>query len=251
MSHPSIRHPVVEGLHNIRDVGGYRAGDYVTRWNTLYRSDALHRLTDKGRQEFAALGISTVIDLRDDNERAYAPPALNQPIRIIANPIFQGVDGMLRETEMGMEDFYREMTESYGQNVVSAIRHIARVEQPATLVHCTAGKDRTGTTIALTLTTLGVDRDDVLHDYAETEQQLAGEWAERHLAFMESLEIELTPSMKRLLVQSPVEVIDQTLTSIERRFDSVPAYLSHHGLSEQEMAMLADRLLSSPKVGAD
>lgn len=249
MNESSRRFPTVEGLHNLRDVGGYRAGDQLVRWRTLFRSDALHRLTERGQQQFAELGITTILDLRDDTERAYAPTSIASPVHIVPSPIFDSVDHILRDSSLEMEDFYLGIVETNGQNLARTIRYIASNEQPATLVHCTAGKDRTGATIALTLTALGVDSDDILHDYAVTERMLAGEWADRHLAFMEQLDIALTPKMRRLLVRSPVEVIDVTLNRVVSQHGSVPDYLLSHGFSEQDLENLARNLLTSTESG--
>lgn len=251
MTTSPTRHPIVEGLHNIRDVGGYRAGDQVTKWRTLYRSDALHRLTEQGQEQFSKLGVSTIIDLRDDTERAYAPTQIRSDARIVANPIFEDVDTVLRDASLGIDEFYQGIVETSGRNLTAAIRLIAQSKNPATLVHCTAGKDRTGATIALTLTALGVDRDDVLHDYTITEQMLAGEWAERHISFMTSQNIAITPGMRRLLVQSPAEVIDEILTRITSTHGSVPDYLVAHGMPEDELGMLASHLLSSAEARSD
>ena len=63
------RHLPLQGTYNVRDLGGYLAtGDRVTRWRTLLRADALHRLDGDAHAVFGALGVRTVVDLRSDEE---------------------------------------------------------------------------------------------------------------------------------------------------------------------------------------
>lgn len=238
-------------MHNLRDVGGYRAGDQTTKWRTLYRSDAFDRLTDRGREQFSELNIARVIDLRDDSERSFAPSALPPETTVIANPIFQGVDATIRNPNATIEEFYLHLVGNHGTNYVSALQHILVEPDAAVLVHCTAGKDRTGTLVALALTSIGVDSDDILHDYAQTELLLSGAWAERHLAMMREHGIAITPTLERLLVSSPTEALSQTLEFIEQRFGSVADYLTAHGFSASELDALATKLLTSSGSSGD
>src|SRR6478735_6927237 len=63
------RHVMLESAFNFRDLGGYPAGDgRRTRWRTLFRADGLHRLTEPDLDILRRLGLSTVIDLRTENE---------------------------------------------------------------------------------------------------------------------------------------------------------------------------------------
>jgi protein-tyrosine phosphatase len=250
MPHSAVRTIDVEGVYNLRDVGGYRAGGQITKWQTLYRSDALDKLTDRGREQLHDLGIARVVDLRDDSERRFAPSALADTSVIVANPIFQGVDDTLRRPDVTLEEFYLHLVANFGANYVAALRHILATDDQPVLVHCTAGKDRTGTLVAFTLNAVGVDNDDVLHDYAQTEQLLSGEWAEQHLSLMLSHGVTLTPSIERLLFASPTEALAHTLDYVEREFGSVSGYLRAHGFTEHERETLSAKLLTTPNISA-
>lgn len=245
------RRVLVDGMYNLRDIGGYRSGSQRTKWQTVYRSDALHRLTPLGIDQFSRLGIETIIDLRDDVERAHQPTALPGAVRVIASPIFQGVDATINDPDISIGTFYSNLIENYTPNYVRGIRHIIEHNDGPVLVHCTAGKDRTGTLVALALTAIGVDREDVLHDYAQTEQYLAGEWADRHIEHMQSLGIELTPALRDLLVRSPSETLDAALASVESQHGSIVDYLRAHGLSDHEIDLLAALLLESSEASAE
>src|SRR5690606_10123958 len=63
-----VRHIPAEGTYNLRDVGGYRADGGAVKWRTIFRSDALHRLTASGKRTIVDLGVGRVIDLRDRRE---------------------------------------------------------------------------------------------------------------------------------------------------------------------------------------
>lgn len=216
----------------------------MTRWQTLYRSDALHRITEPGAEQFASLGVHTILDLRDDFERRTHTTNFHSAPRIVVSPITTDVSDSIRSPDVTLERLYLEFIDQSGEKYANALRHISTArEGAAVLVHCTAGKDRTGTVIALTLTAIGVDRDDVLHDYAETERLLEGEWADRHIEWMKSHGFVINENLRRVLVQSPVDALDNTLAHIDERYGSVVDYLRMHGLTDLEIDDLAQALL--------
>lgn len=232
----------IDGLFNMRDLGGFRAGDQTTKWQTLYRSDALDRVTQQGREQFAALGIATIVDLRDDSERQLALTAL-PGVTIVPSPILQGINDSIRDPGITIEAFYAWLVREHGTNYVNALRQVTNALNTPVLVHCTAGKDRTGTLVAMALLSIGVDRDDVLHDYSQSEHHLAGEWADRHRANFLQAGYTLTPNLERLLARSPAETLDETLTLLETEHGSVPEYLRAHGMREPDFQHLAASLL--------
>ncbi|TAM60773.1 MAG: hypothetical protein EPN50_07375, partial [Chloroflexota bacterium] len=77
------------GIFNLREVGGYPAEGGWVRRRRLFRSSALHRLDDQGREALRELGIRTVVDLRDDDERTAAPNRLEGVgARVVPRPLF-------------------------------------------------------------------------------------------------------------------------------------------------------------------
>lgn len=198
-------------------------------------------------RQFNELGVSTVLDLRDDSERTYAPSVLPENVQIIPSPIMQSIGNTLNDADVSIHSFYQNLVDTYATNYVRGIRHLINNADGPVLVHCTAGKDRTGTFIALVLLAMDVDREDVLNDYAQTEEYLAGEWANQHIAFMRASGLEITANLHTLLVQSPSDALDSALTRIEQRYGSVPDYLRTHGLSDAEMQSLGELLLELPE----
>ena len=239
----SARTVPIAGVYNLRDIGGYRAGEYRTKWRTVFRSDAPVGLDADARGQIRELGIGRVIDLRDDSEIRFAPNALRSEFTVIEHPIFQGVDDTLRDPDASLESFYRSLTTHHGDRYVGAIREVLAGRDRAVLVHCTAGKDRTGTLVAFMLTAIGVDADDILHDYSLTEEHLAGEWADQQLQMIAAAGIAITPELRRLLVASPADALASTLENLTERFGSVSDYLRQHGLADAELEALGEHLL--------
>ncbi len=172
----------LQGVHNFRDFGGWRAqnGQNVQR-QRLYRSGHLSRSTAADQNTIAALGLDTLADLRQPIERAREPNVLPTG----AEPkIIEATDGgydepphlqFLRENDLTAPAVRRYMisayqripTEAHHQKAFAAVfRALGRGE--TVLIHCAAGKDRTGILAALILSALGVSRDDIYEDYLLT-----------------------------------------------------------------------------------
>lgn len=247
----------VEGTHNLRDLGGLRADGGVTRHGALFRSDALARLGDRGREQLAELGVSRVIDLRDDAERRHSPDALAPTTALIAHPIFPSATAhVARRIDIyGLtEIIYLEHADTLATALdLIATDAVAAGDEPsrgattaagasakpgATLFHCTAGKDRTGAVAALALIAVGVDRDDVLDDYAASEANLRGEWLDRHLGIVRARGIEITPELTGLLGATPADALERALRTVERRHGSVRDYLRNSGFSDAGLERL-------------
>ncbi|MDF3312718.1 tyrosine-protein phosphatase [Rhodococcus sp. T2V] len=226
----------LNGAYNFRDLGGFAAGPgAVTRWNKLFRSDALHRLDDSARGILRERGLALVIDLREQQELADAPSALDGVgHRGLHLPVYEGeidLDG----ANYDLATVYREMIAKHGQRLTRAVRAIAASGDAPTVVHCTAGKDRTGLVIALTLTAVGVDRRDVVADYAMTEIMLAGDWSLAMAEKMRSRGLPDAVDVDHLVGASPAALMRATLDSITHSHGGVREYLLAHGMTAAEL----------------
>jgi len=234
---PRERRHAVAGLYNLRDTGGYRAAGGTSRWGKLLRSDALHRIDATGRDRLAEIGVAHIIDLRGGDERATAPSAVDGlEVTVHHLPVFDDADPAAQATtHVGLVPVYDHIVDERGAQLVDAIRVIiAADDDDAVLVHCTAGKDRTGLVVAFALAAAGVDRDDVVADYAATAENLRGEWSDAMTAVFEQRGIELTAGMVELITESPAEVLEALLERIDREHGSISAYLLAHGLTPTE-----------------
>ena len=148
----------------MRDVGGYpAAGGRTTRWRTLLRSDILHRADATG-PVLAGYGLRTVVDLRTDAEAEFAPsPSCGPGSRTVRISLI-GDD--VRDVPQRLEAIYHYLVDRRGDAIAAAIGEVAAAGSVPALVHCSAGKDRTGIVIGMVLAVLGVPDEIIAQDYA-------------------------------------------------------------------------------------
>lgn len=239
----STRIPV-PGTYNFRDVGGLPARGGTVRRGVLFRSDGLHRLGDEGREVLRSLDVGVVIDLRDDNEARLMPDDLHGlDLEVRRLPVFEGSGASQGERGISLEKLYHRIVTQHAPIVVDAVREIASTGDRAVLVHCTAGKDRTGVVVALTLLAAGVDREAVIADYVITESHLAGEWLEQMVELIGRYGVPDTPELRTLMGGSPREALEAALDEVERRHGTAREYLLASGLARHELEALEALLI--------
>jgi protein-tyrosine phosphatase len=234
----------VPGTYNFRDVGGYAVDRGVTRTGKLFRSDGLHSLGDAGKAELRDLGVKVVIDLRDDFETEAMPDDLDGlDVEVLRLPVFEGSGASQSTIGATLDDLYAKIVFQHTDVVAAALREIADTGDAGVVVHCTAGKDRTGIVVALALLAVGVDRETVVDDYAQTQGNLAGPWLEGMLKLIESNGVELTPDLRVIMGGSPPEALEYVLDRIDRESGGVRQYLLAAGVDELELAKLKSVLV--------
>lgn len=257
------------GTSNARDVGGLPLSDGGTvRTGVLLRSDALSAVTDDG---LALLeGVGTVIDLRTPAEREGAPDRLpaTGTLRVLERPLLEGAIAQLAPqaavlqeqlTEAGpsaemlealraqiptLAELYLSMLEHGAEIFAECARAVAAPTDPdrgGVLIHCTAGKDRTGVAVALLLEAAGVEREAVVADYSRSQAELAGPWAERMLEGVRRAGIPVLPEIEQLAVSTPASAIEAALAEVDAH-GGAAAYLRSGGLSDEGLVLLRSRL---------
>lgn len=234
----------IEGTYNFRDVGGYATDGGVVRSGKLFRADALGRLGPAGRESLRELGIRIVIDLRDDFEVQALPDDLEGlDVEVLHLPVFEGSGASASTVGATIVHLYDKIVFQHTDVIVRALREIADTGDEPVVVHCTAGKDRTGIVIALALLAVGVDRETVVADYALTEANLDGPWLEGMLELVRGYGVDVTPDLRVILGGSPREALETTIDRIDERSGSVRQYLLNAGLDELELAKLRSVLV--------
>jgi protein-tyrosine phosphatase len=178
MSESPARHLNLQGASNFRDLGGYRTADgRIVRWRQLFRSNHLGHLTEADVAIVRALKLRSAFDFRGIEERAAAVCALAE-IEVHSLPIEPTVVAALRaQLAAGslsaataldiMRESYRDYVHHNTQRFRTLFAHLLDDRAPL-VIHCTAGKDRTGFACALVLHALGVPDDVISEDYLLT-----------------------------------------------------------------------------------
>ncbi len=259
---------IPDGTYNFRDIGGLPvASGSQTRTGVLYRSDALSALTPLGLEQLAATDIEVVVDFRTAMEQQMAPDRLpaSRHLQTVQLGVLEGaMAGMAQEvlksasqaddpeaTSRAIEtalaqipslsDLYISMLEHGASAFAETARRVA-VSEGAVLVHCTAGKDRTGVAIALILEAVGVERAAIVDDYAASERNLAGPWTERMFGMLQAMGLPRTPALDDLVAATPPAAIITALEWVDAHHGGAAHYLRSGGLTDAELDALRRRL---------
>jgi protein-tyrosine phosphatase len=252
------------GIHNFRDYGGYAtaSGGWL-KSGILYRSGQHRDATSDDLARVAALDIRTIIDLRGNSERASYPCA--RPEGFSAAVLFFDGETAGRGGAPHVEaarpeiatpaDAHAAMVALYAfmpfrPNLVAILaQYFDTLEQRegATLLHCFAGKDRTGLAAALLHTLLGVHRDDMMADYMLT--NTAGNAEARIAAGAESIRKSrgggLSDAAVRTLMNVHPGYLTAALDAIQDAYGAVPAYAEAMlSVTPARMKRISARLLA-------
>jgi protein-tyrosine phosphatase len=180
MSETPARHLALHGASNFRDLGGYPTGDgRTTRWRHIFRSNHLGQLTAADVEIVRALGVKSAFDFRGQEERTAGVCVVDE-ITVHSLPIEPTVVASLRaELARGtltapvaleiMRESYRNYVRHNTHSFRMLFGHLLEDRAPL-VIHCTAGKDRTGLAAALILRALGVGDEVIATDYLLTNQ---------------------------------------------------------------------------------
>jgi protein tyrosine/serine phosphatase len=247
-----------EGCFNVRDLGGLTTQDgRVVRKGALIRSDLLCRLTDLGRHAPVAHGVRTIVDVRYVDEVAgdwheypfrgwAAADAQFDGLRYVNVPFNGGrpplddqklalVDGAVSRSELNRLDL-----DMNRPGIAAIVGAIADAQPGGVLVHCHGGKDRTGISIALVLSLLGVEDGIIADDYALTHatfEPILAEWLERQTD---------NPAERMRLARLHIpsrEAMLEMLDHLDRVHGSAESYLRAGGVTDDQVGRLHGRLL--------
>jgi protein-tyrosine phosphatase len=230
----------LEGVANVRDLGGLplREGG-ETRSGQVLRSARLHDLTDADIELLTGhYGVRTVIDLRSPTEVEKDGPTPLERAGVRTEHLTvlpAGQRPIPREDEDPKLFNYRGYLRDRPDNMVAAVRLLTEPDAGTALVHCAAGKDRTGVFCALVEEAVGVPRDAVVADYALSNEQLL-----RVLRQGVGAEYDIDPAEVELY-RCPPEVMTALLADLDGRGGAV-GWLREHGLTDTELKQLRARL---------
>ena len=247
----------MQGTPNFRDFGGYPTVDgRAVKWGYLFRSGQLSNLSDQDLELLGSLDIDLVCDFRRLEEQAGDPSRLppENPPRIASLPIIPGSNARFFEeadSDLGgraaMFDFMLEINRDFAQGQADTyarmFREILELEDARFLVHCAAGKDRTGFAAAIILLALGVSRELVMRDYMLTNQFFHPHREVERLKIKYQMHALDTASILPML-EVHEDYLARALLEIDQNFASVEAYLAEAlNVGAEEITLLRERYL--------
>jgi len=251
----------LEGVTNARDLGGLPTDDGgKTVAGRLLRSDNLQELTpDDIAKLTGEYGLTTVVDLRSTAELNSEGPAPLDAVPSVEHrhhPVLpEGglatdavADVFLNRAERDRSRYpgnavtghYLGYLDDRPDQVVAALRSVARAPGAA-LVHCAAGKDRTGVVVALALSVAGVRPDAIVADYAATGDRTEPLLARLRRSPTYSADINSRPADSH---RPQAATMTAFLAEVDHQFGGAAAWLTAHGLSQEDLDLLRAKLRS-------
>lgn len=229
-------------LANLRDVASTNP---ALRPGVLYRSDAPHS-EDESPADGLIWPPTTVIDLRDPAEKSESHP-LTTRSRLLNLPLLSEASLSVEDMPPSLGELYERMLHGpAARTLVRAIDAIATSEGPV-LVHCTAGKDRTGVTIAVALALAGTDREAIVADYALTHDAMPHVFARTAITVGRSgLPVAASNEASQArydLMGAPREAIGQFLNALDSQPGGAIGWFQTAGGSLQTIQNLCERLV--------
>jgi protein-tyrosine phosphatase len=246
MSDSPARHFDLAGASNFRDLGGYPAKNgRMVRWRQIFRSNHLGHVTEADIAVLRGLGLRNAFDFRGTGERVAAVCGLTE-IAVHSLPIEPTVVASLRARMTAgtvlstadvldvMRDSYRNYVRYNTPNFRALFAHLLEDRAPL-VIHCTAGKDRTGFACALILHALGVPEAVIAEDYLLTN---------RFYRRDPSASIDLPDDVRQVLGSVEASFLAAAFDAICREYGDLASYFSEGlGLGSRERASLEARYL--------
>jgi hypothetical protein len=259
-----------EALRNARDLGGLPlAGGGTTRFGAIVRSDTLRQLTPLGWQSLVDHGVRTILDLRfqveidadeplDSGPGGLSRPLAGGPVRADVRPqlVSTVVVSLLGEPDPSLgarfdelsraqpaaadstRAVYLEMLELFRPRFAAAVMAIADADDGGVLVHCHAGKDRTGLLVALLLEAVGVAATTIAADYALSGANLVASL----VGWIEDADDPEEREHRRRVAAAPRRAMLDVLAALRERYGGATRYLLEAGATESHLAVIRGRL---------
>jgi protein-tyrosine phosphatase len=253
----------LQGGCNFRQISAHAGhGERRIRPGKLYRSGVLAYFSARDHDELLKFRIRTILDLRRPDERRREPTRwCTTDVRLVEADDESTPASLLRyalraaQTSANMRQamigVYQAMPESLADRLQSLFACVDRGEVPL-LVHCAAGKDRTGFAVAVILEALGVARATVMQDYLYTNDAVDLEGfvlahhkpsAQRHPDARHPLK-SMEPGIRDALLRADADYLSAALQVIEQRYGGVQGYLEQRlGVSGAMLSRVRDALL--------
>ena len=227
---------------NLRDLGGLRlGGGRMTRAGVVYRSGAPCTWASDVQRATPLSSFAAAIDLRSEAERRSYPSqwpapgplviesAVNVDIRVLDQSARHGLvrNPTVAEAVALMRSLYAAMPQACAGALTRLFSLLCEDHAHPVLIHCTAGKDRTGFVSAILLMALGLSKQAVYQDYLVSEGVGAALLADGRMALLvqELFGVELPFDAMEALAGVRAEYLDTALDAITREYGSFDGYV--------------------------
>lgn len=242
-------------IHNFRDFGGYTTIDGKRmRTGRLYRSGTLDDANAADLRKLKTIGLKTIVDLRAPREKKKELPRLDGVLRIdvpieLENRVREKIQPLM--TKRGAESevidilkqMYRDLADEAWPQAGQLFQILLNAEVYPLLIHCRAGKDRTGFLCALVQHAIGVEREAIFRDYCETNNHfgLVTPRMERMMKIMSFGKLQL--ENVRASLSAREEYLQAAFDQIDQNHGDMTTYLAKCGVTACEIDALRGLLL--------
>ncbi|WP_200304191.1 tyrosine-protein phosphatase [Streptomyces adelaidensis] len=255
--------PELTGVRNFRDVGGLPTVDgRRVRHGVLFRSGHLAHATDEDSAFLTSLGLHTVFDFRNTADQKLEGPDVELPgVRNVNLPLSDPADGaefwkMVRDGDLDQLRALLDDGKAAGRMIASyrtiikhrtpehsQVLHALAEESVPALMHCAAGKDRAGLSIAVTLLALGVEREAIVADYLESNAKHRRYKVSRSSTSASAYSPEVMELLSPLF-DARAEYLQAAFDTVEETWGDVDTYLEQGlKLTPATRHLLRERLL--------
>jgi protein-tyrosine phosphatase len=220
-----------DGCINVRDLGGLPLeGGGETAFRVVVRADTIRALTDAGWQALADYGVRLAVDLRSNLDAADDPPS-ELPIDVVRIPV-NGHEVPVVADWPSMQEAYAGLLGRFGPEFAAAVSAIGQADDPV-VIHCHAGRDRTGLVSALMLRLAGVELAAIAADHARSDDYLYVWWQPWYDEAPDAME----RARRVRVTEMPAGAMADVLAEVDPR-----AYLLAGGADEAALDRLVARL---------
>jgi hypothetical protein len=228
------------GFLNARTLAGVPTSYGPIRDGRLYRSDEPRGGAEPTIAALTGDGIRTVVDLRSTDETERRPSVVATEAMYVVSPLVDPEMDHLRDpsSETNLLDLYRGSVDRNGRTIADAVHRIADAAPGGVLVHCSAGKDRTGILLAVLLSALGAPDGAIIDDYTRSEGRLVSYFADLLSAIDDAKRRQRVTTYQH----ASADTMSGLLDHLRRRHGGAASYLRRHGIAEKDLHRLAVRL---------
>ncbi|CAO3597786.1 unnamed protein product [Absidia cylindrospora] len=239
----------VQGVKNFRDLGGWpiKDGSGYVRERTIFRCGHLGEITPDGIKVLQGLNVKAVFDFRSEPEaERYGSLPVELGIDLFPNAVYVTKEFDPKNLALALKNYcsgpqgmaktYLDTLENGKQSFGNVLHHIIKEFKPdarnSMIVHCTAGKDRTGLWCMLLLGLCGVDDEVIAREYALSNlgYWLSDEEVQRHADH-----IKIPVEIMKLTCSAPYEAMKACLAAVKEQYGSIELYVQNEcGLSADE-----------------